>query len=160
MVAGWTLCMGSQSTCWSPTDPSPPTLLTCQYINLLYGSCSAMMGGTHRLHPAAWAKHVVRKECFPLPTTRCSPPWHPESCQEPHCYMRVSGWRLGKGDVQEGAEAGPGCGQGMGLWEKSWIWLTAPFAALARSLTWRGQSLWGSPESNWHRVLMILVRKN
>lgn len=53
MVAGWTQCMGRQSTSWSPTDPSPPVLLTCQHINLLYGSCSAMMRGTCRLHPAA-----------------------------------------------------------------------------------------------------------
>lgn len=45
MVAGWTLCMGSQSTCWSPTDPSPPVFLTCQHINLPCGSCSAMTSG-------------------------------------------------------------------------------------------------------------------
>jgi len=107
--------MGSQHTCLSPTDPSPPVLLICQYINLPYGSCSAMMGDMCRLHPAAWAKHVAIKEGSPLPTTWCSPPQHPESCQDPCCYARVSGLRLGRADAWEGAESGPGCSQGMGL---------------------------------------------
>lgn len=115
MVAGWTLCMGIQSTCWSPTDPSPPILLTCQHINLPYNSCSAMVGCMCRLHSASQAKHMATKEGFPLPTTQCSPPWYPELRQDPHCYVRVCGWRLGKGDAWEGAETGPGCSQGMGL---------------------------------------------
>lgn len=74
-----------------------------------------MTGGSCRLHPAAWAKHVATKEGFPLPTTWCSPPRHPETCQYPQRYLRASGWRLGKGDAWEGAEARPGCGQGLGL---------------------------------------------
>lgn len=136
MAAGWTLCMSSQNTCWTPKNPSPPVLLTCQHINLPYGSCSAWWGGTCRFHPVARAKHVATKGGSLPATTWCSLPWHPESCQDRCCYLRDSGWRLGKGDAEWRSRDRTCMWPGDVSNGRRAEFGSAPFAALARSPTW------------------------